>query len=132
MALYLASLGNFSYKGKLISTGAIAGSLLILLFAFTSTVVVSFIVLVAMGMAFLLVNNLSTVLTQTNSEDRLRGRVMGVYAFVFFGFMPLGSLWIGAAADWIGVQASIAICGLLTLVCSALIIRAFPQLSKAE
>jgi len=27
----------------------------------------------------------------------MRGRVMGVYGFVFFGFMPVGALRIGAA-----------------------------------
>jgi MFS family permease len=132
MALYLISLGNFKYKGKLIQIGSIAGALLTIVFAFTRSTALSFIMLVGVGMSFLLVNNLSTVLAQMHTEDRLRGRVMGVYTFVFFGFMPIGSLWVGAAASWIGEQWAIIICGVLTLITSVWIFRAFPQLSQAE
>jgi fucose permease len=39
---------------------------------------------------------------QTNTPDRLRGRVMSVYTLIFFGSMPLGSLFAGAVAQKIG------------------------------
>ncbi len=37
--------------------------------------------------------------------DRMRGRVMSLYAFVFVGSTPLGALFVGTTADWVGVSA---------------------------
>ena len=39
--------------------------------------------------------------------DRLRGRVMGVYIFVFLGMAPLGSLQAGSLARWLGAPAAL-------------------------
>jgi hypothetical protein len=35
--------------------------------------------------------------------DRMRGRIMSLYAFVWVGVTPLGPLFIGTIADWFGV-----------------------------
>jgi MFS family permease len=40
--------------------------------------------------------------------DRMRGRIMSLYAFVWVGVTPLGSLFVGTIADWFGVAASYA------------------------
>jgi len=132
MALWMASLGNFNFKGKLITLGTFTVPFLTVIFSFIRSVPLALGMLVALGMANLLIANLSTVLVQLKTEDRLRGRVMGVYTFVFFGFMPLGSLWIGATAGWLGEQAAIIICGAMTLICALVIWRIVPQLTKVE
>jgi membrane associated rhomboid family serine protease len=49
---------------------------------------------------------------QLVTPDALRGRVMGLYALVFAGMTPFGSLLVGAIAEHLGVQVACAIGGL--------------------
>ena len=49
--------------------------------------------------------------------DRMRGRIMSLYAFVWVGVTPLGSLFVGTIADWFGVAAAYAIGGEVALAC---------------
>ena len=41
-------------------------------------------------------------LLQTNVDDQMRGRVMGLYTLTFFGFAPFGNLAIGHAGGTVG------------------------------
>jgi MFS family permease len=52
---------------------------------------------------------------QLNVPDRLRGRVLAVYATVFAGSTPVGGLAFGALADAAGVAVSIAIGGVIAV-----------------
>jgi hypothetical protein len=45
----------------------------------------------------------------------MRGRIMSLYAFVFVGITPLGSLVVGTIAEWFGVSAAYALAGGVTL-----------------
>jgi MFS family permease len=54
---------------------------------------------------------------QAVAPDRLRGRIMSLYAFVFVGVTPLGSFCVGAAAEWFGTPAAYALGGGLGLLC---------------
>jgi MFS family permease len=47
--------------------------------------------------------------------DRMRGRIMSLYAFVFVGITPLGSIFVGTIAEWFGVAAAYALAGGVTL-----------------
>ncbi len=132
VVMWLASLGNIKTKGRLITLGSFAVPLLTFVFALARTFPASFTILLLVGMANVLITNLSAVLVQLNSEESYRGRVMGIYSFVFMGTMPLGSLWIGSAAGMIGEPSAIIICGAATLVCAALIWRLIPSLRMAE
>jgi MFS family permease len=49
--------------------------------------------------------------------DRLRGRIMSVYAFVFVGVTPIGSFFVGTVAEWCGASAAYAAGGGLGLLC---------------
>ena len=48
--------------------------------------------------------------------DRMRGRIMSLYAFVWVGVTPLGSLFVGTIADWFGVAAAYAVGGGVALI----------------
>jgi MFS family permease len=52
---------------------------------------------------------------QVTVPDRLRGRLMSVYAFVFVGVAPLSSLLVGSSAELLGVPATFALGGGLGL-----------------
>jgi MFS family permease len=54
---------------------------------------------------------------QAEVPDRLRGRVMSLYAFVFVGVAPLGSLLMGALAQGFGAPAAYAVGGAAGLLC---------------
>lgn len=55
-------------------------------------------------------------LMQVNTDPVLRGRVMGIYLFVFMGGAPLGSPLVGYMAERIGVRPTIASGGLITFL----------------
>ncbi|MBI1845633.1 MAG: MFS transporter [Candidatus Rokubacteria bacterium] len=52
---------------------------------------------------------------QVTVRGELRGRVMSLYAIVFLGVTPLGSLAIGALAEWVGTSLTLVISGVLGL-----------------
>ncbi len=54
--------------------------------------------------------NCNTML-QMVVPDRMRGRIMSLYGFVWVGVTPLGSLFVGSIAEWFGVAAAYAIGG---------------------
>jgi MFS family permease len=131
-ALVIASLGHFHFKGRLLAAGSFAFPLLLFLFAVVRDFPVSLVVLVGAGAAVILVFNLANALVQTLVEDRLRGRVMSIYSLTFFGFMPLGSLWIGLASDKLGEPLAVMINAALLLVASIVIFLYMPALRRQK
>jgi len=118
-ALLIASLGRFQFKGKLLTAGTFAVPVFLVGFSFTRWLPLSLLWMVGAGGAIVVVMNLANALVQTHVEERLRGRVMGIYTFAFFGLMPLGALWSGALAEWLGEPASVAAGALATLAFAA-------------
>jgi MFS family permease len=55
-------------------------------------------------------------ITQLNTDHEIRGRVMGIYQFVFLGGAPFSSPLIGWLSEVIGIRQTIALCSLATLV----------------
>lgn len=70
----------------------------------------------------------NTVL-QTVLDDRMRGRVMSLYAMAFIGTPPLGSLAAGALAQHLGVPATIGLGGLGTLLATAVCAGGLPAMA---
>ncbi|MGA1713449.1 MAG: MFS transporter [bacterium] len=58
---------------------------------------------------------------QTNSDPKLRGRVMGIYLLIFMGGTPIGSPLIGLFAEAVGIRWAIFACGVIVLIASAII-----------
>ncbi len=112
-ALLIASLGRFSFRGRLLTFGTFAIPVGLLAFSATRTLGTSLLAIGAAGWALILVNNLANSLVQTTVPDAMRGRVMGVYTLTFFGMMPLGALSVGALAERVGAPATIAVCAVL-------------------
>jgi len=53
---------------------------------------------------------------QANSDNAIRGRIMGIYMFIFMGGTPIGSPLIGYASQQIGPRWTIAGCSFITLI----------------
>ena len=58
---------------------------------------------------------------QTNSDPKLRGRVMGIYLLIFMGGTPIGSPLIGLFAEAVGIRWAIFACGVIVLIASTII-----------
>lgn len=56
------------------------------------------------GFGGLLFYSATQTLVQLTAPDHVRGRVIGIWMVAFSGSVPLGSLWFGLAAQWVGVS----------------------------
>jgi MFS family permease len=65
---------------------------------------------------------------QTIVDNRMRGRVMGLFSMAFLGMYPLGSLAGGAIAAAIGAPAALAIGGCICTVAALVLWRRMPAL----
>jgi MFS family permease len=108
-ALVIASLGRSIMRGRMLTYGSFLYPVLLFSLAFARGLPVSLLILAGVGVGTILVNNLSNALVQTSTPDRLRGRVMGTYTWIFFGFMPLGALWSGTIAGRLGEPSAVMI-----------------------
>jgi MFS family permease len=131
-ALFIASLGRFHFRGRLLTLGAFSLPLLMIIFSFASHLGLSLLILFIFGLAIIVVANLSNSLVQGLVDDAIRGRVMGLYALAFFGFMPLGSLWIGQMAEILGERQAVLLNAGLFLAFLTTIWVLRPEIKKLE
>ena len=72
--------------------------------------------LAGLGLCSIVFSATANTRLQLVTPAHLRGRVMGLYALLFAGTTPIGSLVVGTAAERVGVQAAVvgaaAMCGL--------------------
>jgi MFS family permease len=129
-ALGIASLGRFSFRGKVLTFGAFLSSALMIVFAFSHWLPISLLLMVGIGVGAIMVMNLANAMVQTMTPDRLRGRVMGAYTWIFFGSMPLGALWVGSLAERTSLPGTLVIDGMLGLVAAVIVWRFFPKLRE--
>jgi len=62
------------------------------------------LILVGLGLSAILFITTANTRLQLLAPGELRGRVMGVYTWLFMGTAPLGALIVGWLAEWTGVQ----------------------------
>jgi MFS family permease len=117
-ALLVAALGRIRFRGKVLTIGSLLLPVLMIGFAYTRWLIPSLIALAAVGFATMMIVNITNAMVQTRIVDEMRGRVMGIYTFFFFGAFPLGSLMAGWAAEKIGEPTTVAISAVILLVFS--------------
>jgi MFS family permease len=99
-------------------------SAMLLLLALTTSYYVAIICLAVAGFGMLLYFATTNTLIQTSVTDNMRGRVMGIWALVFGGMMPVGGLQAGTFSHWLGVPRTVGL-GALTCGVAALVIWLF-------
>jgi MFS family permease len=129
-ALMIASLGRISYRGKLVTIGSFLTPVLLMAFAAIHWLPASLVIFAGVGLGTILVMNLANALVQTSTPENLRGRVMGAYTWIFFGFMPVGSLWTGEVAARVGLSEAVLINGSVALLAACVVWVASPHLRK--
>jgi MFS family permease len=131
-ALLIASLGRFDFKGRLLTLGSFVFPLLVLAFSFVRWLPLSLAVLIGTGVGVIFIFNLANALVQTLVRDELRGRVMGLYSLTFFGFLPVGALWIGTMAQRFGETSAVLINACIMLVLCTAIAISVPELRRLK
>ena len=126
--LALASRRDVRGLTRWISAASLASGLGMLVFALSSWLPLSLVALAFTGFG-IVVNGMSvSTMLQTIVDDRMRGRVMGIFSMAFLGMYPLGSLAGGALAEVIGAPATLAIGGAICTIAALLLWRRMPAL----
>jgi len=105
-----------------LTVGLFLTAIAIIAFGFSSSMTFSLIAQLFIGAG--LINYMATTNTmlQIFVSDELRGRVMSFYTLSFIGLAPLGALMVGFIGEHLGPQATVIICGALSLGCALLLL----------
>src|SRR3984885_897090 len=111
-ALTLASRTGVRGLGRIAAFTAAGFGASLVIFAFSRNFIFSLIILVPTGFTLMTQMACANTLIQAMVPDRLRGRMMALYSMMFMGMSPLGGLFSGLLADWIGAPWTVAIGGI--------------------
>jgi len=117
-ALQFAARTNYKGLARWIAMTAIACAVGLIVFSQSHLFWLSAIVLFCVGFAATSQMAATNTTIQNRVPDELRGRVMAVYATMFMGIQPVGSLIAGGVAKRIGAPSTLAIFGGIVLVAS--------------
>jgi MFS family permease len=117
-ALQFAARKNFKGLAKWIAAMAIVASVCLILFSYSRVFWFSSAVLFIVGFAATSMMAATNTTVQNRVPDELRSRVMAVYATMFMGIQPIGSLVAGGVAKHIGAPRTLAVFGGIVLVAS--------------
>jgi MFS family permease len=88
----------------------------LLAFSFSRLLWLSAVLLVPTGFCMMIQMASSNTMIQSMVPDRLRGRVMSVYAMTFMGMAPLGSLLAGSLAHKLGAPMAVGLGGVVAIL----------------
>jgi MFS family permease len=127
-ALTLASRTKVHDLGRWVAIARGASGAALIGFGLSRWYILSVIMLVPVGFAMMTQMGACNTLVQAMVPDRLRGRIMAVYAMMFMGMAPLGALLSGEVADHIGAQWTVALGGALTVAGAIVFARHLPKI----
>ncbi|HEX8674909.1 MAG TPA: MFS transporter [Longimicrobium sp.] len=104
----LAAGGGRLPRGRLMVWSSLAFCAFLFAFTFARTLPLALVLLGCAGFCMILNNATLNALLQSLVPNRLRGRVMSVYVFMFLGMTPIGALQAGALSRAVGAPAALA------------------------
>jgi MFS family permease len=113
-----------------IAASAFAAGATLTVFAYSKNFALSLAMIAVVGLAALIVAMGVSTIIQTIVENRMRGRVMGLFTVSFMGMVPLGSLAAGAVAEWIGPYHTLAAGGVACMLTGLWLWRQLPELRR--
>lgn len=108
-------------KTRFVILGSAAFSAAIMVLSFMPTYTAYAIFLPFCGVTALTTMITANSIVQVNSDQAIRGRVMGIYLLIFMGGTPVGSPLIGVMSELVGVRQTIAGCGAISLIATIVI-----------
>ncbi len=126
--LALASRRDVRGLTRWITFASLCAGLGALVFAYSPWLPLSFAALAVTGFGIVVNGMAVSTVIQTIVDDRMRGRIMGIFSAAFLGMYPLGSLAGGALAEVIGAPATLAIGGGICTMAALWLWRRMPAL----
>jgi len=127
-ALVIAMRAQLRGLGNVVAYSATGLGVSLVLFSASRWYWISFVMLVFCGFTMMMQFTATNTLIQSMVPDQLRGRVMSLYAMMFLGMSPIGSLLAGAVADHIGAPVTVAIGGLASCLGGLAFARKWPSM----
>jgi MFS family permease len=124
-----------SYKGlaRWIAAMSVICAVGLIVFSQSHLFWLSSVVLFLVGFAATSQMAATNTTVQNRVPDQLRGRVMAVYATMFMGVQPIGSLIAGGVAKRIGAPNTLTVFGVVVLGASLIfLIRVVMRLQRAR
>jgi MFS family permease len=119
-ALTLAAKKNLKGLGRWVAISSGVFGVFLILFSLSKIFWLSALLLVPIGFSMMLQMASSNTLVQAMVPDELRGRVMAVYSMMFMGMAPIGALFAGSIANYLGAPNTVALGGAMCIVGSIL------------
>lgn len=126
--LALASRKDVRGLTRWITFASLSAGVSVIVFALSPWLPLSLAAIAVTGFGIVVNGMAVSTMIQTIVDDRMRGRVMGLFSMAFLGMYPLGSLAGGALASVIGAPATLAIGGGICTAASLLLWRRMPAL----
>lgn len=115
-AMFLAQRKTVVGLGKIMVFTMLTFGLGLIAFSFSQVLLISLVCMLFSGFGMIVTMASGNTLLQTIVEDDKRGRVMSLYSMAFMGMAPFGSMLAGSVAEYIGVNFTLAACGLLCAI----------------
>jgi MFS family permease len=103
----IATIGNTAGRRRLLVIGGAVYAVSLFTVAHSTVLAVTLIALVGISFAFLAMNTSMLTLLQTDVDPTLRGRLLGIYAMLFAGLQPLGTVLYAVLGRAVGLFTAI-------------------------
>nr|WP_026486608.1 MFS transporter [Caldanaerobius polysaccharolyticus] len=130
-ALTLAARSRMGPRIKVLMGGALGMSAFQIVLSFEKNYWLAAFTLLVVGFCSIVFTASVNTTLQLNSDDHIRGRIMSVYALVFGGVTPVGSLYAGKLTEEWGASTGFAVSGLIGVL-SALAVMYMYFLKKGS
>ena len=102
----------------------------IIAFSLSKMLIVSLFMMFITGFGMIVQMASSNTILQSIVEEDKRGRVMSIYATAIIGMAPIGNLFAGALASWIGAPNTLIVSGIACIIGSLIFAVNLPQIRK--
>jgi len=103
---------NLKYKHRLLFAAVAITVVMMIVYAWSPVFWIALVAQAIGGWAISTVYAICGTLMIIGVPDTMRGRISGIYTFVFIGFMPFGALLASALVGVLGPQVIMTICAI--------------------
>ncbi|MBD2385587.1 MFS transporter [Cylindrospermum sp. FACHB-282] len=129
-SIYLATRQTVVGLGKVLAFAPATLGIGLIGFSLSRFLPLSLGTMLVVGLGTILQFASGNTILQTIIEDDKRGRVMSLYGMAFLGMIPLGNLWGGVLANYIGTTNTLIIDGIACILGSIMFHKQLPNLRQ--
>lgn len=115
-AMLIATMSRSGPKRFFMNVLPLFIGILLILEGFINSYLLMGLCLAATGLCFVAFSSTANTTMQLNIDNEYRGRVMSVHSLVFNGSTPVGNLYAGAFANWMGPKVGFAASGIIIII----------------